>query len=172
MNSSRLIGIILSVVGLGIAIIAGLWLASQVAAGSISSGGALIGAGLAFIPVALLVGFGIYLYSRGGTEARQESMMQKQRQLLDILKSRGQVSVENMALEMNVSVDMVKEMVHQLVGLQVFSGYTNWDEGTLYSAEASNLRDLKQCRNCGGEITLAGKGVFVCRFCGTEYFIS
>lgn len=172
MNSSRLIGIILSVVGLGIAIIAGLWVASQVAAGSMSIGGALIGAGLAFIPVALLVGFGIYLYSRGGTEAKQESMMQKQRQLLDILKSRGQVSVENMALEMNVSVAMVKEMVHQLVGLQVFSGYINWDEGTLYSAEASNLRELKQCRNCGGEITLAGKGVFVCRFCGTEYFIS
>lgn len=172
MNSSRLTGIILSIVGLGIALIAGLWIASQVAAGSLTSGGALVGAGIAFIPVALLVGFGIYLYSRGGAEAKQESIMQKQRQLLDILKSRGQVSVDNMALEMNVSVDTVKDMVHQLVGLQVFSGYVNWDEGTLYSAEASKLRELKQCRNCGGEITLAGKGVFVCRFCGTEYFLS
>lgn len=171
MNSSRLVGIILSIAGLGVAVIAGLWIASQVAAG-MSSSGALVGAGIAFIPVALLVGFGIYLYQRGGEEAKDQSTMQKQRQLLDILKSRGQVGVHDMALEMNVSVDSVQDMVHQLVGLQVFSGYANWKDGILYSEEASNLRELKQCRNCGGEITLAGKGVMVCRFCGTEYFLS
>lgn len=171
MNNSRLVGIILSIVGLGVAVIAGLWLASQATSG-MSTGGALVGAGIAFIPVALFMGFGIYLYQRGGEVAQEESTMQKQRQLLDILKSRGQVSVNDMALEMQVSVDSVKEMVHQLVGLQVFSGYVNWNDGTLYSAEASNLRDLKQCKNCGGEITLAGKGVVVCRFCGTEYFLS
>lgn len=170
--NSRLIGIILSIAGLGVAVIAGLWIASQVSAGSLSSGGALVGAGIAFVPVGLLVGFGVYLYQRGGVEAQVESTMQKQRQLLDILKSRGQVSVNDMALEMQVSVDAVKDMVHQLVGLQVFSGYVNWKDGTLYSAEASNLRELKQCKNCGGEITLAGKGVVVCRFCGTEYFLS
>ena len=170
--NSRLIGIILSVVGLGVAVIAGLWLASQVSAGLVSSGGALVGAGIAFVPVALLVGFGVYLYQRGGEEVQVESTMQKQRQLLDILKSRGMVSVNDMALEMQVSVDSVKDMIHQLVGLQVFSGYVNWNEGKLYSAEASSLRELKQCKNCGGEITLAGKGVVVCRFCGTEYFLS
>jgi len=172
MNNSRLVGIILSVAGLGVAVIAGLWLASQLASGALSSGGALIGAGIAFVPVALLVGFGVYLYQRGGEEAQVESTMQKQRQLMDILRSRGQVSVNDMALEMQVSVDAVKDMVHQLVGLQVFSGYVNWNDGTLYSAEASSLRELKQCKNCGGEITLAGKGVVVCRFCGTEYFLS
>ena len=172
MNNSRLIGIVLSIAGLGVAVIAGLWLASQVSSGAVSSGGALVGAGIAFIPVALFMGFGIYLYQRGGVEAQEESTMHKQRQLLDILKSRGQVSVNDMALEMQVSVDAVKDMVHQLVGLQVFSGYVNWNDGKLYSAEASNLRDLKQCKNCGGEITLAGKGVVVCRFCGTEYFLS
>jgi hypothetical protein len=171
MNNSRLVGIVLSIAGLVIAVIAGLWIASQVAAG-MTTGGAIVGAGIAFIPVVLLMGFGIYLYQRGGEEAQEESIMRKQRQLLDILKSRGQVSVNDMALEMNVSVDTVKEMVHQLVGLQVFSGYVNWNEGTLYSSEASKLRELKQCKNCGGEITLAGKGVVVCRFCGTEYFLS
>jgi hypothetical protein len=171
MNSSRLVGIILSVVGIGIAVIAGLWLATQAAAGH-DSGGIVLGAGLAFIPVALFVGFGIYLYVQGGQEAQEESVMQKQRQLLDILKSRGQVSVTDMALEMHVSADSVKDMVHQLVGLQVFSGYVNWDDGKLYSAEASNLRELDHCKNCGGEITLAGKGVVKCKYCGTEYFLS
>lgn len=172
MNSSRLIGIILSVVGLGIALIAGIWLATQVAAGSLSGGGAALGAGLAFIPVALFVGAGLYLFVRGGTEAQEESVMQKQRQLLDILKTRGQVSVNDMALEMHTSVDSVKDMVYQLVGLQVFSGYVNWDDGVLYSSEAKELRTLDKCKNCGGEISLVGKGVVRCKYCGTEYFLS
>lgn len=172
MNNNRLVGIILTIVGIGIAVIAGLWLASQVSASALESGGALVGAGIAFIPVALFVGAGIYLYIQGGQQAQEESTMQKQRQLLDILKSRGQVSVEDMALEMRVSVDTVKEMVHQLVGLQVFSGYINWNDGILYSEDASKLRELRTCKNCGGEIRLAGKGVVVCPFCGTEYFLS
>ena len=172
MNSGRLVGIILIVVGFGIAVIGGLWLASQVTGGQLQSGGALVGAGIAFIPVALLVGFGIYLYVRGGKEAESESEMQKQRQLLDIVKSRGQVAVSDLALEMKTNVDTVKSMVHQLVGLQVFSGYINWDKGILYSSDASNLRGLEKCKNCGGEIKLAGKGVVVCPFCGTEYFLT
>ena len=172
MNSSRLVGIILTVVGIGVAVIAGIWLATEVSAKELSGGGAALGAGLAFIPVALLVGFGIYLFVQGGSQAQEESVMQKQRMLLDILKSRGQVSVNDMALEMHVSVDAVKEMVYQLVGLQVFSGYINWDNGILYSSEASQLRKLDKCKNCGGEIQLVGKGIVKCKYCGTEYFLS
>src|SRR5690606_36485617 len=109
---------------------------------------------------------------QGGQEAAEESVMQKQRQLLDILKSRGQVSVSEMAVEMQVSADTIKNMVHQLVGLQVFSGYANWQNGVLYSSDASQLRELEQCRNCGGEIQLVGKGIVTCKYCGTEYFLS
>lgn len=172
MNSNRLIGVILTVVGIGVALIAGFWLATQTGSGSLTTGGALVGAALAFIPVALLVGFGLYLFVQGGKEAQQESVMQKQRQLLDIVKSRGQVTVSNLAIELGVSADVVKNMIHELVGLQVFSGYVNWNEGVLYSSEASNLRMLDKCKNCGGEIQLVGKGVVVCKFCGTEYFLS
>ncbi len=172
MNQTRLVGVILGVMGLGVALIAGLWLATQAASGETETGGVLVGAGLAFIPIALLMGFGVYFYVQGGVQAQGESAMQQQRKLLDILRSRGKVSVSDMALELKVNVDAVKDMVHQLVGLQVFSGYVNWEEGTLYSAEASNLRALDKCKNCGGEISLVGKGVVACRFCGTEYFLT
>jgi hypothetical protein len=172
MNTGRLVGIILIVVGFGVAVIAGLWLAFQVSSESLSGGGALVGAGIAFIPVALLVGFGIYMFVQGGKEAEEESSMQKQRRLLDIVKSRGQVSVPDVAMEMQISVEVVKDLVHQLVGLQVFSGYVNWQEGVLYSSDASKLRELEKCKNCGGEISLAGKGVVTCKFCGTEYFLT
>ncbi|GIL12442.1 MAG: hypothetical protein BroJett038_11620 [Chloroflexota bacterium] len=172
MNTGRLVGIILIVVGFGVAVIAGLWLAFQVSSESLSGGGALVGAGIAFIPVALLVGFGIYMFVQGGKEAEEESSMQKQRRLLDIVKSRGQVSVPDVAMEMQISVEVVKDLVHQLVGLQVFSGYVNWQDGVLYSSDASKLRELEKCKNCGGEISLAGKGVVTCKFCGTEYFLT
>jgi tRNA(Ile2) C34 agmatinyltransferase TiaS len=41
----------------------------------------------------------------------------------------------------------------------------------LYSAEVSALRGTTRCKHCGGEVTLAGKGVIKCPFCGTEYFL-
>jgi hypothetical protein len=73
---------------------------------------------------------------------------------------------------MHSSVDSVKDMIYQLVGLQVFSGYINWEKGVLYSSDASKLRELSKCKNCGGEIKLVGKGVVTCKFCGTEYFLT
>ncbi|MBL8147263.1 MAG: hypothetical protein JNL34_12840 [Anaerolineae bacterium] len=172
MNSSKLIGIVLAVVGFGIALIGGLWLSSQLQSEALQAGGALLGAGLLFIPVALLVGGGIYLLSQGSKEQQRTSEMQRQRQLLDIVRSRGQVSVQDVAVEMGIPLSEVKSLVHQLVGLQVFSGYVNWDDGTLYSVDASQLRTLDKCKNCGGELRLSGKGVVTCRFCGTEYFLT
>lgn len=172
MNTARIFGIVLIVLGFGIAAVGGLYLATQVSGGELESGGAIIGGGMLFIFITALVGFGIFLFVKGGQEEEQESVMQKQRQLLDIVKSRGQIDVNNLAIEMNASVSDVKSMVHQLVGLQVFSGYVNWDDGTLYSSEAKNLSELKNCENCGAPIELAGKGVIVCKFCGTEYFLT
>ena len=172
MNQGRLIGIILIVIGLGIAAIVGLFLAAQVAEDELSMGGVLVGAGIAFIPISLLAGFGIFMFVKGGQEAKHQVIIRQQRQLMDILSSRGQVEVHDMALEMNVNVDSVKSMVHQLVGLQVFSGYINWDDGVLFSSEASKLRDLKECEKCGAPIELVGKGVVACKACGTEYFLT
>lgn len=172
MNSGRLIGIISAVIGFGVAVIAGIWLAVQLQSGALSAGGLLLGALLVFVPVALLMGFGFFMYMKGGEEAERESTMHNQRLLVDIVKSRGQIKIHDLAIELGASVDEVKELVHQLVGLQVFSGYINWDKGVLYSSEASQLRDLQECKNCGAQIELAGKGVVACPYCGTEYFLT
>lgn len=53
-----------------------------------------------------------------------------------------------------------------------FSGYINWDEGILYSAEAAALREAGRCPNCGGALALAGRGVIRCPHCGTEIFLA
>ena len=87
-------------------------------------------------------------------------------------KSRGEISLSDLALELGTKADDLRDMIDSLVGLQVFSGYINWEKGVLYSTDASQLRGLEKCKNCGGEIKLVGKGIITCKFCGTEYFLS
>jgi len=172
-GSGRVVGIVLVIVGVVVAVLAGALLFSGVSSGSLTVSGAILGFALAFLVlVAPLIGFGVFMLVKSGEEAADRAHAARQRRLLDIVRSRGQVDIADLAVEMQMNRDELRAMIHELVGLQVFSGYINWDKGTLYSAEASHLRELKKCENCGGEIELKGKGVLECRFCGTEYFVS
>ena len=67
-----------------------------------------------------------------------------QRKLLDTVKTQGEIPIPDLAIELGVSRNQTREMLYQLVGLELFSGYVNWDEGVLYSQEASQLRDLER----------------------------
>ncbi|HEX3052032.1 MAG TPA: hypothetical protein VHP83_15340 [Aggregatilineaceae bacterium] len=170
MNQSRLVGILLLVFGLMIGVIAAMWIFTNE---DLTGPARILGLGLVLIVVvAPLVGTGIYMLAFGGQESRDRAEAGQQRKLLNLVQSRGQIPISEVAVEMQTPVAEVKEMIHSLVGLGVFSGYINWDKGILYSSVASQLRELKQCPNCGGEITLSGKGVANCRFCGTEFFLS
>jgi hypothetical protein len=172
MQSGRIIGIFATIIGLGLAVIGGLWLASQTASGSLETGGMLLGAFLIFVIAAPIIAFGAYMFMQGQKDSERETEMSLQRKLLDMVKTQGQVNIAEAAIELNVDVSRLKELLYSLVGLQVYTGYINWDKGILYSAEASALRDLKACENCGGEIALEGKGIMACQYCGTEYFLA
>ncbi len=170
MNSNRLMGVILIVVGITVGVIAAAWLFTNE---DLEGPAAILGLGLALLVlVAPLVGGGIYLAAFGRQEAAQQQQASQQRRLLNIVQTRGQVRLDDIALEMQLPREQIKGVIYDLVGLGVFSGYINWDEGVLYSDQASHLRELKQCPNCGGDIQLSGKGIAKCRFCGTEFFLS
>ncbi len=170
MNLNRLAGIMLVVLGLVVGVVAAAWLFTN---DGLAGPARILGLGIALVVlVAPLVGGGIYLAAFGGQQAHQQAEATQQRRLLNIVQSRGQVKLDDLVIEMQLSRERVRDMIHSLVGLGVFSGYINWDDGVLYSSEASQLRELKQCPNCGGEITLSGKGIAKCRFCGTEFFLS
>jgi hypothetical protein len=170
MNLNRLVGVILVVLGLAVGVIAAAWLFTNK---GLEGPARILGLGIALVVlVAPLVGAGTYMAAFGGQQAREEQEASRQRKLLNIVQTRGQVKLEDLVLEMQLPREEVKNMIYSLVGLGVFSGYINWDQGVLYSSDASHLRELKQCPNCGGEITLSGKGVAKCRFCGTEFFLS
>ncbi len=140
--------------------------------GSLTSGAATLGIVIGFLVLVLpQLGFGAYLLLRGRQDAAVAASAGKQRQMLGMIKARGQVNIADLAIDLRTSRDEVQRMVYELVNMGLYSGYVNWSEGTLYSSEASELRTLDRCKNCSGQLELAGKGVIRCPFCGTEYFL-
>lgn len=171
-GSSRVIGIILIAAGgiLGVGGIAFL-LAGQEEGQSTTSAtilGLILLFGILVIP---LVGGGAYLVIRGAAEKRDLARVQEQRRLLDIVKTRGRVSVPDLVLELNSSQQKVQRDLEDLVGRGLFAGYVDWNKGVLYSMDARELQGRTTCPNCGGQLTLAGKGLIECPYCGAEIFL-
>jgi tRNA(Ile2) C34 agmatinyltransferase TiaS len=117
------------------------------------------------------LGVGAFMLWKGGQEAAATAQAGRQRQLLNIVQTRGQIAISDLVIEMKSSREEVERMLHELVGMGLFSGYVVWDEGMLYSRQAKELRQHDRCLNCNGELALAGKGVIRCPYCGTEYFL-
>lgn len=170
--SGRVVGLLLIGAGviIGVAFVA--WLLAGREEGNLESSGAILGFILFFGFLVLpLIGGGIYFLLRGRAEARQLAEVEEQRRLLDIVKTRGQVTVSDLVLEVNSSRDAVQNDLYDLVGRGLFSGYVDWNKGVLYSVEASKLQGRETCPNCGGPVELAGKGLIKCPYCGAEIFL-
>lgn len=172
MKTGKTMGIILLAVGLGICLIAALWVGASAMGEGLTRAAAVLGLGVAFIISAPLAGIGIFMLVKGRQETEQMAQVEQQRKLLGMVQAQGQVDIASAAIEMDVNRDEIKNMVYDLVNKGFFAGYINWDEGMLYSREASKMREGSRCPNCGGELELAGKGVVSCPYCGTDIFLS
>ena len=160
---TRIIGVVLIIISLGI----DAWLAAGLASGSQATGVAL-GFVLFSLPF-LAVGVYLLLSSRG--EIREASKADKERTILNAVMTRGRVSVADLAIEGDMSRDEVRACIYDLIGKDLFRGYVNWDRGELVSVEAAHIKD-GTCPNCGGRLELAGKGLVRCPYCGTETYLS
>ena len=174
LGSGRVTGLLLTVgaVVLGLAITAWLIVSSNEAAGG-RRGGAVLGGVLALgcLILPMLAG-GIYLLIRGQAEVRDYAEVQKQRTVLNMVETRGEVRVADIALEIGATRDQVQKYVYDLVGKGLFTGYVDWNGGMLYARQASELQGRSTCPNCGGALELAGKGLVKCPYCGAEIFLS
>ena len=95
----------------------------------------------------------------------------RQRQMRDIVEARGEVYLDELEHELNVPRDLLKEWIYQAVADKHFTGYINWKEEKIYSADAIRLREHGVCPNCQSKLTLGGKGVIHCEACGTDIFL-
>ncbi len=167
MNIGKVLGPILVVVGLIICLLA----AAVSVASAREIGGRLLGAALGAIIAIPFVGVGVFMLIRGQKEAGEMAAAQRQKRLLGMVRAQGRVNVADAALELKVNRDQVKSDIYDLVNKGLFTGYINWNDGDLISADAAQMATNK-CPRCAGELELAGKGVVRCPYCGTEIFLS
>jgi DNA-directed RNA polymerase subunit RPC12/RpoP len=171
-SSGRTIGSILIAAGLIIGALAAFWLFSGMNEGTLRGSGATFG--LLFVVlflVAPLVGGGFYFLTRGRAEEKASERAREQRRLLDMLMTRGQLSIVDVALELGRTREQIESDLYDLVGLGLFTGFVDWRKGVLHSVEAAQLQGRQTCPNCGGELELAGKGLITCPYCGAEIFL-
>lgn len=169
-SSGKLIGIILVAGGLLCGAIGGLWATAQRAGEKLDAGSLIFAIGGLAVIALPLIGAGIFLFVRGGREEAELQDIGQQRKILNMVSTQGQVRVAEVALELGATKDQIKQWLYDLVGKGLFSGYINWDDGVLYSREASQLKS-GTCPNCGAKLEMAGKGVVKCAACGSEVFL-
>ncbi len=170
-KNGRLIGIILIVAGLLILVgCTAISVVSSLTTEEGGIGGAVLGVVISVLIGILPMGAGIFLLARSRTEAADQADLSRQRKILDMVKTRGQVEISDLVIELQTTTNQVRDDIYKLVGLGLFTGFVNWDKGVLYSREASQLTGNK-CPNCGGTQAFVGKGVIACQYCGSEIFL-
>ena len=169
--NGKIAGIILIGSGLAVGVIGLALLGVFAIVAGLNVAGLGVGVILLTIISLPLFGAGVFLLVKSGQEGKDDEVMAKQRRILDAVQARGQVRISDLVMELKSTREQVQNWIYNLVGMGLFSGYINWEDGVLYSMEASQLKDKTTCVRCGGQVTLAGKGVSKCQHCGTEYFL-
>lgn len=127
-------GLILIILGFVAAAAAGFWVAVQMAQGFVQPGEAAATAGLLFLPIGALVLAGIYLRTRQKQVIEPESAVEKQRLLVDLLNARRTIPVSEMAAALQVDEAGLRDLVEQLIRLDIFTGHVDWEQGVMYAA--------------------------------------
>ena len=110
------------------------------------------------------------LYSQFGRIYSAKALDEARSSLRRIILARGQARLEDLAAELGVPRELLCRWLYDLVD-QYFTGYINWDKGMVYSMEAQQLTQAGRCPACRGELSLAGKGLIHCTYCGAEIII-
>ncbi len=171
-NSGKTLGLILIGAGAALFIVVALWVIAGAADGKYEGLSApVLGIGGAFVFGTLpLVAIGGWMVVKGRQEEAAMAEVAKERQLLNMVMTRGQVDIPSAILELQVTRDILRKYIYDLVGKGLFTGYVNWEKGMLYSRQAADMPS-GNCPSCGGALELAGKGVIQCPYCGAEIFL-
>ena len=168
-GQGRTLGFILLAIAVVVFLVAVGWLLTE----QTSAGGRVLGLMIVLLVFVLqLGGGGLYLLTKGRQESAEYAEIARQKKILNMVLAQGKVTLSEVALELNVPMERVQNIVRDLVGKNLFSGAINWQDGVLWSKQASQMKADRKCPNCGGQVELAGKGVVKCPYCGAEVFLA
>ena len=170
-SSAKTVGTLMTVGGALLLALVVAWVLQGVADDDVEGTGATLGIGLAAVILLPVILGGVFMLVKGRSESAELARVDQQRKLLNLVQTRGQVTIADLVLDLKSSRDQVQSDLVDLVGRGLFSGYVDWSKGTLYSVEASKLQGRQTCPNCGGQLKLAGKGLVKCPYCGAEIFL-
>lgn len=171
-GSGKTVGLILMIGSALLLLAFGAWVITAFGSSETTSGGAVLGSVLAFLVMAPIFGVGAYLFRKGSQEQKEYSQVEKEKQILNTVLTRGQVTINELVAQMQLPREDIEAMIRDLVGKQLFSGAINWDKGILYSVESQKLTGDSKCPNCGGDLVFAGKGLIQCPYCGSQVFLT
>ncbi|MCX6028463.1 MAG: hypothetical protein NT169_04055 [Chloroflexi bacterium] len=168
-GQGRTLGYILLAIAVIVFLVAVGWLLTE----PTSAGGRVLGLLIVLLVFVLPLGAGgLYLLTKGRQEGAEYAEIAKQKKILNMVLAQGKVTLSEVALELNAPREKVEDYVRDLVGKNLFSGAINWQDGVLWSKQASQMKADRKCPNCGGQVELAGKGVIKCPYCGSEVFLA
>jgi DNA-directed RNA polymerase subunit RPC12/RpoP len=168
MSQGKTIGLILCGIGAVIFLFAFLWSVTT----SMILSAKVLAIFFGAVVAAPLLAFGVYTYRKGQVESGEELQIGKERKLLNMVMTQGKVNIADATLELRTSRDETKQLIYDLIGKQLFTGYVDWKDGMLFSADASQIKAGGKCPKCGGQLELAGKGLIKCPYCGSEVFLN
>ncbi len=176
-GSGRLIGLVLIGFAFACVLVSGVWVLASMnqPEGGLQAGGAALTIALAVLVALVIGGFGAWFLMQGRTEAAQFAEVEKQKRILNMVHTQGTVPISSIALELNMPLDAVKAAIYDLVGKGLFTGYVDWKGGKLVSQDAAiitqEVTSTGKCPNCGAPLSVGGKGVIRCDYCGAEIFL-
>ncbi len=167
-GGGKIVGIVLMILSVLLFVGFLAWTLSE----EITGGGRTLGLLLAGIILAPIFGIGVYVFSKGSSEVREFAVVEKEKKLLNMVLTQGQVNLGELVGELEMPREAVEDMIRSVVGKQLFSGAIDWKKGVLYSVESQQLTDGRKCPNCGSELSFAGKGLITCTYCGSDVFLT
>lgn len=133
--SKRNIGIVAIVLGFVLTTIASFFLAAS----NLDAGTLVIQALISFAIVLPIMIFGIYLYVTSNAETSNLSETELQLKMIDIIRERGRVSLDELATDLSVNIGTVTQLVEDLDSLDLFTGYIDWGNSVVYAVRPNEL---------------------------------
>ncbi len=171
MERRKLLGVSLTMGGVIVTTLGGVWLAVQPT--TIVDDPSLISSALPIFLLAfgLMTVGGYLIVSSGSNQSFAEPEMELPLLLLDYLRQHGEVSIGQAADALGVPKDAVILSLEELQRLYLFSGYVRPDEERVCTIPGPMLEVMQQCVVCGHALVPRKLHPTLCPQCKTIYYL-